>query len=114
MCRRHLQPEQAVAAVLGPDRLALMQERLQLGGRQLSLVEPLDVDAVMDMYIRQGKATVWVEGPGICSSKKHINREEVPPTHLPVQKQEKSVSRECLKAVRSKSCASSSPYAIHN
>ena len=51
MCRQRLEPDQAVAAVLGPDQLALVQERLQLEGRQLSLVEPMDVDAVMDMYI---------------------------------------------------------------
>ena len=43
--------------MLGPDRLALMRERLRLGdGAQLTLVQPADVDAVMDMYIRRGGA----------------------------------------------------------
>ena len=66
MCRQRLEPDQAVAAVLGPDRLALVQERLQLEGRQLSLVEPMDVDAVMDMYIKRGES-LWCPGErGLC------------------------------------------------
>ncbi|KAK9906788.1 hypothetical protein WJX75_008015 [Coccomyxa subellipsoidea] len=40
---------------LGTERLALMEQRLPVGSQELVLVEPADVDAVMDMYIHRGQ-----------------------------------------------------------
>ena len=46
---------QELPAVLGPDRLRLVEECLALGESQMMrLVEPADIDAVMDMYIKRG------------------------------------------------------------
>jgi hypothetical protein len=41
---------------LGQDQLQLMEQRLSLGPRELVLIQPADIDAVMDMYIRRGKS----------------------------------------------------------
>ncbi|BDA46391.1 probable electron transfer flavoprotein beta subunit lysine methyltransferase [Coccomyxa sp. Obi] len=40
---------------LGTELLALQEQRLQVGSQELVLVEPADVDAVMDMYIKRGQ-----------------------------------------------------------
>ncbi len=39
---------------LGAELLALQEQRLQVGSQELVLIEPADVDAVMDMYINRG------------------------------------------------------------
>ena len=52
--RRQQSAGKELLAVLGPDRLTLVEERLELGNRELCLIEPLDLDAVMDMYIKRG------------------------------------------------------------
>ena len=52
----HCSPEdvgQPIDTVLHPG-LQLMQQHLTLGGRQLTLVVPRSIDAVLDMYIARG------------------------------------------------------------
>ncbi len=41
-------------ARLGPARLQLMVQRFEVAGRQLQVITPADVDAVLDMYIAGG------------------------------------------------------------
>lgn len=43
--------------LLGPDRLSLLQQHLSIEGTELVLVEPANVDEVMDMYIKRGNDT---------------------------------------------------------
>lgn len=47
---------QLLPETLGEERLTLQEQRLQIGSQELVLVEPADVDAVMDMYINRGEA----------------------------------------------------------
>ena len=44
----------AVEGALAGGRFELMQQRLRIGGRNITLVVPRDVDAVMQMYIDAG------------------------------------------------------------
>jgi hypothetical protein len=44
-----------------------MEECLELGDSQMRLVEPADVDAVMDMYIKRGPCTAAVHGSASAS-----------------------------------------------
>lgn len=53
ICRSSEDVGQPIDTVLEPG-LQLMQQHLTLEGRQLTLVVPRDVDAVLDMYIDRG------------------------------------------------------------
>jgi hypothetical protein len=52
---------------LGTERLALMEQRLPVGSQDLVLVEPADVDAVMDMYIHRGASSNLLWPPEPCA-----------------------------------------------
>ena len=67
LCRRRTCSEDAGTALdgaLAGGRFELMQQRLTVGGRDITLVVPRDVDAVMQMYIDAGEP----HGGGMCLS----------------------------------------------
>ena len=56
-----------IDGVLAGGRFELMQQRLRVGGRDITLVVPRDVDAVMQMYIDAG-ATFSHQRQGVCTA----------------------------------------------
>ncbi len=73
----------ALDSTLAGGRLELMQQRLRVGGRDITLVVPRDVDAVMQMYIdagelRRGGAWLSVEPVFVWRSGGHSQEMEIP------------------------------------
>ena len=56
-----------------PAGLQLMLQEVSLGGRQLSLVVPRSIDAVLDMYIARGRTSALVLGAALPFTHQVLN-----------------------------------------